>query len=220
MNKQRCGRSNRNTKYGGIKVKKNKMTLRVILMVLLIVVMPSVVHAGRVIGITFGSGLSFPMGDLADKDKYQAKLGTRATFGIDIYPIQRLSVGPFVNADFYNPDKLDFTDENWHETLPVTDIGVAEFGCAMRYFLITGSKWQPYIKMWMGHSYLFINTKKGGTNSEGAFAWGLGGGVMFLLGQHIGFSGDVLYNQSKTDAKDGDTTNRINLGIALNLLIG
>jgi hypothetical protein len=190
------------------------------LMVLIMVSLPSAVHAGRVVGITFGSGMSIPMGDLADGNKYQAKLGTRAYMSIDIYPVQRLSVGPFVNADFYHPEKLSFTDDLWHETLPVTDIGVAEFGCALRYFLITGSKWQPYVKMWMGHSYLFINTKKGGTNSDGAFAWGLGGGVMFLLGQHIGFSEDVLYNQSKTEVKNGDTTNRINLGIALNLLIG
>ncbi len=198
----------------------NIITVCVILSVLLMVCMSSVVHAGRVVGITFGSGLSFPMGDLADKDKYQAKLGTRFTMGIDIYPMQRLSVGPFINADFFHPNKLTFRPEYRQETLPVTGISVAEVGCAMRYFLITGSKWQPYVKMWIGNSWLSINTKNGGADSDGAFAWGLGGGVMFMVDKHIGFAGDILYNHSKTEKRDGDTTDRINLGIALNLLIG
>jgi hypothetical protein len=201
-------------------VKKNKITVSAMLMVLLMVSLPSAVHAGRVVGITFGSGMSIPMGDLADGNKYQAKLGTKAYFGIDIYPIKKLSIGPFCNADMYHPNSLTFKNDVMLTALSVTDIEVVEFGCAMRYFLRADSKCQPYVKMWMGHSYLEINTKEGGGNSKGAFAWGLGGGVMFLLGQHIGFSGDILCNQSKTDVKDGDTTNRINLGGALNLLIG
>jgi hypothetical protein len=206
-------------------MKKNKLATITMLAVLVLTCLPFFpAHAKRIIGLTVGTGLSFPMGDLADKSKYQANTGTKFNLGIDFYPIQALSFGPFLNGDIFHPSSLSFQDDYWQKTLPVSNIVVAEFGIAVRYFLRTDSKWQPYGKIWMGTSSLTINTENGsGASSDGAFAWGLGGGIMFVPIKQIGLATDLMYNNSKT-GKGGldssDITSRINISVVLNILIG
>jgi hypothetical protein len=200
-------------------MKKKRMVTIIMLAVLVLACVPRPAQAKRIVGLTVGTGLTFPMGDLADKHKYQAKTGTRFNLGLDFYPIQALSFGPFLNADFFGPKEI-FLEEN-EVFLPVSSIVVTDVGLAVRYFFGTDSKWQPYGKMWMGVSLLTINAKNGsGASSDGAFAWGLGGGIMFVPIKHVGFSTDLMYNNSETDNHTNDITSRINLSVALNILIG
>jgi hypothetical protein len=195
-------------------MKSMKFATTVILILFMVVSIASTGHARR-IGLTLGSGLSLGMGDLADRDKYGCKVGPRFSLGVDVFPIQAFSVGPFINGDVFKPNSILFKGE----TVSVTSIATLDVGISARYFFRKDNKLQPYFRIWMGYSSLTINLDNGGGGtSDGTIAWGTGVGLMYLVNKNLGLSSDLLYNNSKTQRDNGETTSRINLSLALNVL--
>lgn len=196
-------------------------TALIISMAVLVTLIPvSSCDAGRTVGLSLGTGTHFPMGDLADKDKIGAKSGLKGSYALDIYLKERLSVGAFIEGDFFEPTNgmVRLGDD----LISVSKGAVTQGGGALRYFFSTSSKLQPFAKAWLGVSWLHLEAPKGslGADSENALGWGLGVGVMLIPVNHIGLSGELMYNNTKTGENPSDTTPRISLGVALHLLIG
>ena len=197
-----------------------------------VVSLTSTLHAARVVGLSIftGAGLSFPMGDLANENKYRATTGfSWPGLEIEAFPKQEFSIGGFFSGDFpHVRDNIVLLD-----TLPlmIDNLVVGDVGFVLKYYLSSTARWQPYSKLQYGWSWLTINTKNSGASSDLAQMFAVGGGVMFLPSSHIGFSLDLMYKKSSIADNGGgeytlrvgqnnETTNRISLSLILIFLIG
>jgi opacity protein-like surface antigen len=180
------------------------------------------------VGFTIGSGLSFPSGDLADDGKYGADTGKRFALGIDVFPVEALSVGVFVQVDGYSVDEISLGQLTLPEesiitrhgsSIKVKDVTAGEVGGSLKYYFRPKSTVQPYGEMWMGISSLSISTEQGGASSDEAFGFGLGGGVLYQPFTHFGLSAGLLYNHTKTGEVESESTSRIDVVFALNILL-
>ena len=205
----------------------SKLLAIILVFVSSLAVVASAADYRRIVGLSVGAGVSSAMGDLADANRYDCKLGApRLTLAIEVYPVRRFSIGGYLGVDNFGSRTvvpgfgLLGHEQSEIAKVDLSNLRVFDFGVTGRFFFRTGSAMQPFLRMWFGVSCLLATASGETYSSHTANGWGCGPGLMYLLNRHFGFTGELMYNNTRTGETVRENTSRINLGVWMNLLIG
>ncbi len=175
-------------------------------------------------------GLGFPVGDLADKEKGRAQTGYGMGGSLEYFITDNLSLGANLRyqrfgmyADDLEKDFIQYV----HDSIPEADTSgivvdgyrsTVHLGICGKYYFFVGTGLLPYIKLGAGWGKLkgFADMpgyvvypafrvsiqRTADASYQGEFYLDVGGGVLYLVSDRVGVSGELLFTHLSTDGTE------------------
>jgi len=181
--------------------------------------------------LTGTGGFGFPVGDFADKQKGRAQTEYGWGGNLEYFVTDYLSVGAnfrYQRFGMYVKDMEQDFIEFVHQSIPEADTSgieidsrksIIHLGVFGKYHFLVGGNILPYVKLGAGWGKLkgsadlpgyvvypeyTINIDRTTDASYDAdFYMDLGGGILYLLSDRLGISGELFFTHLATDANSG-----------------
>ncbi len=176
------------------------------------------------------------MGDFADKIKGRAQTDVGMGGNLEYFITDNLSLGTnfrYQRFGMYVKDLEEDFIRFVHDSIPEADTSgidihsdksIIQLGIFGKYHFFVGDGFSPYVKMGVGwgklkgtadmpgyvvyHGYTTTIDRTADASYDGDFYLDVGGGILYLLSDRMGISGELLFTHLATDANSGTVTTK------------
>jgi opacity protein-like surface antigen len=145
-------------------------------------------------GLSGEGGVVVPMGDFADENKFNAKMGFGFGGSAEYFVTNSLAMGGTFRYSINGVDADGDVD---------ADYKISNYGAFAKYIFPMDSKIMPYIRVDVGLYKPKLSASSGGAEAslsfDAKFGFGGGGGVMFQATDNVLAGGEVLFHNAMTD---------------------
>jgi len=178
-------------------------------------------------GISGTSGIGFPVGDFSDKQKGRAQTGYGLGGNLEYFITENLSLGAnlrYQRFGMYVKDLEQDFIEFVHDSIPRADTSgididshksIIHLGVFGKYHFFVGTNFSPFVKFGAGwgkltgwadmpgyivypESLIAID-RTSEASYQGEFYMDVGAGVLYLISDRMGISGELLFTHLATD---------------------